>query len=391
MEAKLKWNLSRRPSIIQQLSSESVKQQESRRNGLLYQFAAIKFLARQGISLRGHVEKEGNVYQLLSAWKNNNDAARSWIINGKYMSHDIINELVTIMGQMVMNHVLSKIKGQNPQWYAIIGDEATDVNYTAQLNVSIRYVDDDYNISEDAIGLTNLPNTCAETIYSVIKDLLLRCALPLSLCRGQAYDGAAVMKGVRTGVATRIKNDTPQALPVHCLAHSLNLCLQDAGRQIKLLRDAIDIVREIVQLIKYSPKRKHLFAEKLFDSEGPSTGIKPLCPTRWTARTAAFEAVIKHYNVIIGTMEDININTHDEYGLKAGGILSALEKFETFFSLRLGYLLFGCAENTSKVLQAKDLSVQEAVSAVKVTQSFYKRQRQDDSFEKIFESTVTDA
>lgn len=86
MEAKLKWNLSRRPSIIQQLSSESVKQQESRRNGLLYQFAAIKFLARQGISLRGHVEKEGNVYQLLSAWKNNNDAAKSWMINGKYVT-----------------------------------------------------------------------------------------------------------------------------------------------------------------------------------------------------------------------------------------------------------------------------------------------------------------
>ena len=43
------------------------------------------------------------------------------------------------------------------------------------------------------------------------------------------------------------------------------------------------------------------------------------------------------------------------------------------------------------MLQAKDLSVQEAVSAVKVTQSFYKRQRQDDTFEKFFESTVTDA
>ena len=254
-------------------------------------YAAIKFLLRQGITLRGHVEKEGNLYQLLSAWTKNNDVAKSWIGVGKYMSHDIINELVTIMGQKVLHEILSKIKGQNPQWYAIIEDEATDVNYTEQFNVSIRFVDDDYVISEDAIGLTNLPNTCAETIYSVIKDLLLRCALPLSLCRGQAYDGAAVMKGIRSGVATRIKKDTPQALPVHCLAHSLNLCLQDAGRNIKLLRDAIDIVREIAQLINYSPKRKHLFSEKLLDSETP--GIKPVCPTRWTARTSAIEAVIR--------------------------------------------------------------------------------------------------
>ena len=110
------------------------------------------------------------------------------------MSHDIINKLVTI-GQIVLNQILSKIKGQNPQWYALIADEVTDVNYTEQLNVSIRYVDDDYII-------------------------LLCCAQPLSLCHGQAYDGAAVMKGIRSGVATRIKDDIPQALPVHCLAHS---------------------------------------------------------------------------------------------------------------------------------------------------------------------------
>lgn len=69
----------------------------------------------------------------------------------------------------------------------------------------------------------------------------------------------------------------------------------------------------------------------------------------------------------------------------------ALEKFETFFSLWLGYLLFGYAENTSKVLQAKDISVQEAVSAVKMTQSFYQCQRQDGYFEKFFESTITNA
>ena len=53
------------------------------------------------------------------------------------------------------------------------------------------------------------------------------------------------MKGIRSGVAARIRKDVPQALPVHCLAHCLNLCLQDAGKQINLLRDAIQLVREL--------------------------------------------------------------------------------------------------------------------------------------------------
>ena len=73
-------------------------------------------------------------------------------------------------------------------------------------------------------------------IYSVLKDLLLRCDLSLKLCGGQAYDGASVMQGNKGGVATRIRQDVPQALPVHCLTHSLNLCLQDAERQIPLFK-----------------------------------------------------------------------------------------------------------------------------------------------------------
>ena len=111
-----------------------------------------------------------------------------------------------------------------------------------QLNLTIRYVDNDYIISVDSISLFSLPDTTAKTFHVVVKDLLLRCNLPLPLCRGQAYDGASAMQGKRKGLATLIKNEVPAALPVHCLAHSLNLCLQDVARQVELLRDAMDIV-----------------------------------------------------------------------------------------------------------------------------------------------------
>ena len=69
------------------------------------------------------------------------------------------------------------------------------------------------------------------------------------------------MQGIRKGVATQIKGECPADLPVHCFAESLNLCLQDAGRQITLLQDAIDIVR-FPNLIRMSPKRSHLFNQK---------------------------------------------------------------------------------------------------------------------------------
>ena len=111
-------------------------------------------------------------------------------------------------------------------------------------------------------------------------------------------------------MAARIRNDVPQALPVHCLAHCLNVCLQDAGKQINLLRDAIQLTREIVELINCSPKRRHLFTEYLLaESDKPSGGLKPLCPTQWTVRAATMEAVIMQYRMIMGTLEDVHLIT----------------------------------------------------------------------------------
>ena len=57
----------------------------------------MKFLLRQGIALRGHFENEGNLSQLLSAWTVNSAILKHWVKERKYMSHDIVNELVTIM------------------------------------------------------------------------------------------------------------------------------------------------------------------------------------------------------------------------------------------------------------------------------------------------------
>ena len=90
------------------------------------------------------------------------------------------------------------------------------------------------------------------------------------------------------------------------------------------------------------------------------------------------------------TMEEVHSTTR-KYGLKARGILAALEKFDVYFGLKLGHLLFGTAEVTSKVLQAKDTSMQEAVSAVCVTCAFYQHQRQEEAFDPFFDNAVMQA
>ena len=102
-------------------------------------------------------------------------------------------------------------------YFSVVCDEATNVTFGEQLNLSIRWVSDSYEVHEEPIGLFCLPNTMAETIFSVIRDLLIRCEVPLQLCRGQAYDGAANMHGKQSGVAAKMLDDNLAAIPVHCL------------------------------------------------------------------------------------------------------------------------------------------------------------------------------
>ena len=180
-----------------------------------------------------------------------------------------------------------------------------------------------------------------------------------------------------------------QLLPIHCFAHNLNLCLQDTSKKLVYIRDSLLTVREISNLNHYSPKRLHLFSSNLNDTEGVT--LKPLCPTRWTVRTADLDAILKDYEVLLETLHEIHQTTHDEYGMKAGGLLQSLEKFSTFFGIKLCHLLFSAAEKVSSTLQRKDITLAEALTAVETAKSYYEQIRADDTFLKFYNRIVTEA
>ena len=100
-------------------------------------------------------------------------------------------------------------------WFTVIADEANDINYNEQTSVVIRWVDQDYDIYEDRIGLIQVPKTDVKTLTTALKDVLMRCILPLNQCKGQAYDGAVTMSCHLRGVATRIKSEQPAATVWH--------------------------------------------------------------------------------------------------------------------------------------------------------------------------------
>ena len=385
----LKYSALQQPSVAAQLSRQVESDQLKRRDAFLKQLSSLKYLVRQGLAVRGHVEEDGNLQQLVKCRSEDVASLEEWLKHSGYKSHDIINELIQLMAHQLLRNLLDQIR--RAEWFAVIADETRDMSGHEQLGISVRWVDGSYNVHEDLVGLVEVEVTDAATLTSTLKDTLLRCNLQLVQCRGQAYDGASNMAGHLTGVSTRIQAEEPRALFVHCMAHCLNLCLQDCARKCHCVRDALDLAAELASLIRASPKRSALF-QSLKDELAPGTpGLKPLCPTRWTVRTAALDGIIKNYSVICSELEQVSSESYGQPASKASGLLALMDRFHTFFGLKLSFHMFSAMEQLSRTLQYSDINAQEATLAATKAVHFLRRQRSEQSFVLFYHAAVEQA
>ena len=112
--------------------------------------------------------------------------------DGNYLLHDIVNEILTLMGNQLLRTLLEDIREAG--CFAIMADETRDISNVEQLVICIRWVDQKFSVHEDPLGFVSLPSTDAKSITDVIKDVRSRCMLPLTLFRGKAYDDMMVQQ-----------------------------------------------------------------------------------------------------------------------------------------------------------------------------------------------------
>jgi hypothetical protein len=115
---------------------------------LLKILTATKYLARQGLPFRGHVDQESNFFQLLNLMACGSPDLDQWLQRHKsFTSPAIQNELINGMGNDLLRQVSSNIRINEK--YAIIADETTDAMNKTQLCLAIRHVDDNFQVSSN--------------------------------------------------------------------------------------------------------------------------------------------------------------------------------------------------------------------------------------------------
>ncbi|XP_052253227.1 zinc finger MYM-type protein 1-like [Dreissena polymorpha] len=371
--------------VGEMLSAGHAKEKADNRKQLLQILRSIRFLARQGIALRGHDDDEGNFMQLLQHHGETDSSILAWLERkrDKFVAPDIQNEILQLMALRILRKVASDIKTN--EFYTIMADETTDKSNREQVVVVFRHVDEDLNVHEDFVGFHQVNSIDATTLTSVIEDTLLRMNLSLSQCRGQCYDGASNMTGAKRGVATNILAKEERAVFTHCYGHALNLAVGDCVRQCKLLRDTMDTVHEVSKLIKYSPKRDSTL-QTLKEEMSPDTpGFRVLCPTRWTVRAASLCSVLDNYTVLQTLWDTCYEQTKDsEIRSRIVGVRSQMESFDLFFGVHLGYIILRHTDNLSRTLQQKDMSASEGQAVASMTVETLTSKRSDDAYDKFW-------
>ncbi|KAI2645894.1 Zinc finger protein 862 [Labeo rohita] len=156
------------------------------------------------------------------------------------------------------------------------------------------------------------------------------------------FDGAAVMMGVKTGVAERLKQRIPHIITIHCVAHKLELAVLDSVKGCEYLVKFEDTLKTIFKMYYYSPKKRRELteiSELLNEKMAHFSGLKN---TRWLpSRLRCLKAVEKNYTPTVVHMENMaeGSDIKSEDAAKAKGVVQEMksEKFVRFLRFMLDY------------------------------------------------------
>ncbi|XP_045446623.1 zinc finger MYM-type protein 1-like [Melitaea cinxia] len=310
----------------------------------------------------------------------------------RYLSATIQNEMIECLGTKLENHLLDQIRAS--PFFTIIMDTTQDISKVDQLSIVVRYAvisrsengqPIDIEVREVFLGFHAVTKHSAADLVNQVTTLFSEKGLDFKKCVGQGYDGASVMSGAYNGVQKQVKDIQPNAEYVHCASHNLNLVVNDAVRGSVEIQKFFATIQDLFNFFGNSIKRWDLLSK--FTGESEIT-LKKLNPTRWSSRVNSITAVKLRFFDIIKALSEITLksSSKDERS-EAEIIKSKMLNFEFVFLCEFMHSVLNKINYVSKVLQKRDIVLDEASKALDETTDKLKKYRND--FES-FKSKATE-
>ncbi|KAL4127162.1 hypothetical protein QTP88_011360 [Uroleucon formosanum] len=304
----------------------------------------------------------------------------------KYLSASIQNELIDILSTDLRRTICNEIR--NSIFFSVILDSTQDITKEDQVSLVIRYTKVNHEqkqivIKESFLGFFLLKHHNSISYADLLKNTLLKFDLNILKCRGQGYDGAAVMSCSLTGVQKRIRDIVPNATFIHCCSHNINLIICDAAKSTRKVLSFFETVQDIYNFFSSSSLRwKQLAFGEDKGLKIKNVTIKKLCPTRWEARHNAIFSLKQRFSDILRVLSNIQLTSDKSDEIHMAKILqNKLGSAEFILILCIWEPILGSLQIVSKTLQSVHLSLNKAsIQLQKATESIEKMRQE---YEKI--------
>lgn len=354
---------------------------------------SLLYTSCQNIAQRGHREDEdsdnrGNFLELLRLLTKYDDVVKRKLQdlprNAKYTHHNIQNEIINIMANMIRSEISDEVKVS--KHFALLVDETKDVSKTEQISVVVRYMYQG-KIYESFLGYTAAEGLNAPALLVKIKETLSQCNIDKQDCIGQCYDGASVMSGCNNGVQQLFRREVPGAVYVHCYAHRLNLALVDCVRGVQSVAEFFVALQMLYKFFATSVVHDLFIANQTELGVAQPIELKRLSETRWACQDAACHAVRETLPAICVTLLDVMESDNADRVTEATAIYSLFKRTFVVHLAMMGVLL-NLTKLLSDMLQSPQLDLASAINLVQTVEDDLADRRGEAAWEKIWKESI---
>ena len=194
---------------------------------------------------------------------------------------------------------------QNAPYISIVIDGATDSARIEQELLYVHYAKLGV-VKTTFLGIESVEKADAATIFnSIISNFEKNANIDSSLLYKKlvafASDGASVMTGRKTGLVTRLRNEQPHLIGVHCVNHKLELAYKDVFKNQQTFLDIEQLLLDLYLFYEQSPLNRANLQKAAIAAGIGESGVVPLRVggTRWVTYTyRALQRMFKAYHAI---------------------------------------------------------------------------------------------
>uniref|UniRef100_A0A3B1J476 DUF4371 domain-containing protein n=1 Tax=Astyanax mexicanus TaxID=7994 RepID=A0A3B1J476_ASTMX len=345
----------------------------------------IEFLVSNELPLRGTIDSlesrgEGGSGLFLSLFeytlRQNSELAQAFSTiprNSTYTSHDIQNEVIELMSNIVTEEIVKDI---GESWFTIKVDGTKDPTGCENVSIILRYVDQSYTIRERLLSMVSTKHCDALSLTNVVLEELSNSGLCTDKILSQCYDGANVMSGREGGMQKLLQDKLKREVPyIHCFNHQLHLVVVHAMSSENTIEDFFDTCNALYKFLRKPTVSAQYSGEKL----------KRLLDQRWTGHLDTVSVILKSLNTLAELLSELETSrTCVDVKIEAAGLHKAITATNFKFIASMIHKVLGLLDPPNKLLQSERTDLITAVQLIQHASDCVRSLRTDAEFEKLW-------